>query len=284
MTLKKRVNTVFSNFKYKLLKRGVTSGGSRLSYHFKRFLPIEIKVARHRYRLLGNAKSSLGRRILRTRKSYKPTRVGYLINYGFRLRLLTFTASIQILPYSHKLISLVFLSNGGSTYLPTSYSHILFKLTRVYRSNLNLGKFRTKLDLMNPYFYIQHNYVLIRNLPRNRPVSLLEPVPGYGILYTRSPGTSSSITKMDFRTNTALVRLSSGVRKVFSVFSLGSLGPNPLSDNRYWRSNKAGYYSNFGRKSTVRGVAMNPIDHPHGGRTKSIKYPRTPWGKTTKFK
>jgi ribosomal protein L2 len=34
----------------------------------------------------------------------------------------------------------------------------------------------------------------------------------------------------------------------------------------------------------VRGVAMNPTDHPHGGRAKSIKYQRTPWGKTTKFK
>jgi len=29
---------------------------------------------------------------------------------------------------------------------------------------------------------------------------------------------------------------------------------------------------------------MNPVDHPHGGRGKSIKYPQTPWGKTTKFK
>jgi large subunit ribosomal protein L2 len=29
---------------------------------------------------------------------------------------------------------------------------------------------------------------------------------------------------------------------------------------------------------------MNPVDHPHGGRTKAIRYPRTPWGKTTKFK
>jgi ribosomal protein L2 len=29
---------------------------------------------------------------------------------------------------------------------------------------------------------------------------------------------------------------------------------------------------------------MNPVDHPHGGRTKAIKYQRTPWGKTTKFK
>jgi len=284
MLLKKKKQAIFSNFKYKLLKKGVTSGGSRLSFRFKRFLPIEIRVKRHRYRVLAKAKSSSGRRILRTRKSYSMTRVGYNINYGFRLRLLTFTASIQILPYSHKLISLVFMSNGGSTYLPTSYSHTLFKLTRVYKSTINLNKLRTKCGLLHKHLYIQHSFILVKNLPRNRPVSLLEPLPGYGILYTRSPGTSSSITKMDLRANTALVRLSSGVRKVFSVFSLGSLGPNPLSDNRYWKSNKAGYYRNFGRKSTVRGVAMNPVDHPHGGRTKAIRYPRTPWGKTTKFK
>ena len=40
----------------------------------------------------------------------------------------------------------------------------------------------------------------------------------------------------------------------------------------------------LGKKPKVRGVAKNPTDHPHGGRTKAIKYPRTPWGKTTKFK
>jgi large subunit ribosomal protein L2 len=40
----------------------------------------------------------------------------------------------------------------------------------------------------------------------------------------------------------------------------------------------------LGKKSIVRGVAMNPVDHPHGGRAKSIKYPRTPWGLTTKYK
>jgi large subunit ribosomal protein L2 len=34
----------------------------------------------------------------------------------------------------------------------------------------------------------------------------------------------------------------------------------------------------------VRGVAMNAVDHPHGGRTKSLRYPQTPWGKSTKGK
>jgi large subunit ribosomal protein L2 len=47
---------------------------------------------------------------------------------------------------------------------------------------------------------------------------------------------------------------------------------------------KSGYWRSFGLKSIVRGVAMNPVDHPHGGRTKAIRYQRTPWGKTTKYK
>jgi large subunit ribosomal protein L2 len=47
---------------------------------------------------------------------------------------------------------------------------------------------------------------------------------------------------------------------------------------------RSGYWRNFGLKPHVRGVARNPVDHPHGGRAKSIKYPRTPWGKTTKYK
>jgi large subunit ribosomal protein L2 len=57
-----------------------------------------------------------------------------------------------------------------------------------------------------------------------------------------------------------------------------------LKENKNFSNGKAGYWRLFGVKPLVRGVAMNPVDHPHGGRTKSIRYPRTPWGKTTKFK
>ena len=45
---------------------------------------------------------------------------------------------------------------------------------------------------------------------------------------------------------------------------------------------KAGLRHRLGLSPRVRGVAMNPNDHPHGGRTKAVKYPRTPWGKTTR--
>jgi large subunit ribosomal protein L2 len=61
-------------------------------------------------------------------------------------------------------------------------------------------------------------------------------------------------------------------------------GSISLKENKNFLNGKAGYWRSFGLKSLVRGVAMNPVDHPHGGRTKSVRYPRTPWGKTTKFK
>ena len=54
------------------------------------------------------------------------------------------------------------------------------------------------------------------------------------------------------------------------------LGQLSLQDNVNCLNGKAGYWRSFGSKSLVRGVAMNPVDHPHGGRTKSVKYPRTP--------
>ena len=50
------------------------------------------------------------------------------------------------------------------------------------------------------------------------------------------------------------------------------------------RWDKAGSGRLHGHKSKVRGVAKNPVDHPHGGRTKSIKLQRTPWGLPTKLK
>jgi large subunit ribosomal protein L2 len=62
------------------------------------------------------------------------------------------------------------------------------------------------------------------------------------------------------------------------------LGQLSLKNNKNFQNGKAGYWRMFGSKSLVRGVAMNAVDHPHGGRTKSVKCPKTPWGKPTKLK
>ena len=115
-------------------------------------------------------------------------------------------------------------------------------------------------------------------------ISCLEIIPGRGAQYSRSSGTKSRIIKFDKDNHSVLIKLSSGVKKVFSYYSFVMYGSISLKENKNFYNGKAGYWKSFGVKSLVRGVAMNPVDHPHGGRTKSVRYPRTPWGKTTKFK
>lgn len=90
-------------------------------------------------------------------------------------------------------------------------------------------------------------------------------------------GTKAFIKKLDTRTGLSLVVLSSGLRKIFSIYSLATGGPSMLPIlKKAQRNTKFGFYSGLGKKPKVRGVAKNPIDHPHGGKKKSVKYQRTP--------
>jgi hypothetical protein len=96
------------------------------------------------------------------------------------------------------------------------------------------------------------------------------------IKYSRSLGSNSILLRKLPNLGYSAVRLSSGVRKVVSIIALCEV-PFLLKQrlpNKKLPSAKALY--KFGKAPRSRGVAKNPIDHPHGGRTKSIKYPRTP--------
>jgi len=115
-------------------------------------------------------------------------------------------------------------------------------------------------------------------------ISCLELIPGKCAQYSLSSGTKSRIIKFDYDNHSAMIQLPSGVKKIFSYYSFVMLGKISLPEHSNALNGKAGYWRSFGSKSLVRGVAMNAVDHPNGGRTKSVKYPRTPWGKTTKFK
>lgn len=125
---------------------------------------------------------------------------------------------------------------------------------------------------------------MIGQFKRLSHISLIEFQPGKGAQYCRSGGTSSRIIKFDHSIQTVLIQLPSKVKKIISYYSVAFLGKVALKTSSRCTSNKAGYWRNFGFKPIVRGVAMNPVDHPHGGRTKSVRYPRTPWGHTTKYK
>jgi ribosomal protein L2 len=277
MFLKKNKKNQKLNFNYVLKKKGVTSGGSRLSYIFKRKLPLDIKLKKLILSKKNNSgRSKQGSIVMYTKSSRTNRKRLYSVNYRFRLNRLVFIASIIILPFSQKLISLLFLSSGSITYTPSSSNHKLFSTIKMYNFTRNLTKYKNRLHLIGSLFFINQGFFIIYQLPKNQPISLLELLPLQGIKYVRSAGVKAMISKVSRDTNTALVKLPSGVRKVFSVFSLGSPGNNPMSDKSQRLVNKAGYYRNYGHKPKVRGIAKNPVDHPHGGRTKAIKYQRTP--------
>lgn len=78
------------------------------------------------------------------------------------------------------------------------------------------------------------------------------------------------------------VRLPSGKIKQFFALCFGTLGRVSNDQQRFVRLGKAGRSRALGTRPTVRGIAMNPVDHPHGGRTNGGFHPKTPWGKPTR--
>ena len=223
----------------------------------------------------GGVISRRGGRLIR--KSRK-----YVTNYHLRDERLSLIAGFIYSPARTKLFSLLFLSSGSVTYVPTAENHELFRLLKF---NGVFRKYDGKIvDMVNRILPIIQVFFLIFQLPKNTAVSLLEIRPGRGVQYARSAGTKAVLVKMDSRVSTSLVKLPSGVRKIFSTYGLGSNGPVALPGRRKMQNNKASSMYGRGRKSVVRGVAMNPVDHPHGGRNKAIANQRTPWGKPTKRK
>lgn len=213
-----------------------------------------------------------GRRVLRSRASLlHKTRI-LRINYNYSTRRTSFISNFVFLPYKNKLATLIRYSHGGLSYqIATEHQKLLsFFYFRYFYDSARRGT-------------ITFSTRLIR-LPNLAKVCLMEVVPGRGAQYCRSSGTISKILKIDRKNDVSLIRLPSGRSKLFSIYSFASLGRVLFKENRNFLNSKAGYWRGFGFKPTVRGVAMNPVDHPHGGRTNSIRYPRTPWGKTAKYK
>ena len=108
-------------------------------------------------------------------------------------------------------------------------------------------------------------------------------IPGNGGKLARSAG--SSITLSGYDGDYAILKRSSGeTRKVSSACS-ATIGTVSNPDQKNIKIGKAGRNRWRGKRPQTRGVAMNPVDHPHGGgegRTSGGRHPSTPWGVPTK--
>lgn len=258
---------------YKLKKATYRSAATRNVYFFFNNLNFYNKINHLSLGLKWRAgRNKSGKIVIRTRTSLLIKNKNIKINFNLRYFKLGFIGSFNFIPFKNKLLSLIYYSNGSFTYYLSTENHKLFSFICY-----NFHKKLKKLKIKNTFF-------MLFQIKKLSFVSVLELLPGSGAQYTRSPGTKSRIIKFDLENHSVLIKLSSGVKKIFSYYSFVMLGHLSLQENLYCLNGKAGYWRSFGVKSLVRGVAMNPVDHPHGGRTKSVKYPRTPWGKTTKFK
>jgi large subunit ribosomal protein L2 len=99
---------------------------------------------------------------------------------------------------------------------------------------------------------------------------------GHGGKYSRSAGTFCKILAFNLDKDIIKISLPSGSFKIVSQYCLVTLGRASNIEHQKEFFCKAGYFRNTGFRPQVRGVAMNPVDHPHGGRTKSNSPEVTP--------
>ena len=111
----------------------------------------------------------------------------------------------------------------------------------------------------------------------------IEMKPGAGGKLARAAGTYAQLVGKD--AGYAQIKLSSGELRVVRSECMATVGAVSNPDNSNVQIGKAGRQRWLGRRPHNRGVAMNPVDHPHGGgegRTSGGRHPVTPWGKPTK--
>lgn len=127
------------------------------------------------------------------------------------------------------------------------------------------------------------NCLPLRNIPVGATVHCIELKPGKGAQLARSAGASAQLAAREGLY--ATVRLRSGEMRKVLADCRASLGEVSNSEHSLRKLGKAGAARWRGVRPTVRGVAMNPVDHPHGGgegRTSGGRHPVSPWGTPTK--
>ncbi|MGN6268575.1 MAG: 50S ribosomal protein L2 [Sphingomonas sp.] len=127
------------------------------------------------------------------------------------------------------------------------------------------------------------NAMELGQMPVGTIVHNVEMKPGKGGQIARSAGTYAQVVGRD--RGMVMVRLNSGEQRYIRSDCMATVGAVSNPDNQNQNFGKAGRSRWMGKRPLTRGVAKNPVDHPHGGgegRTSGGRHPVTPWGKPTK--
>lgn len=124
------------------------------------------------------------------------------------------------------------------------------------------------------------NRMTLKDIPVGTVIYNIELVPGKGGALARSAGTKAQL--MAKEGNLVQVKLPSGEQRLVDENGLASIGEVSNPEHKNIKVGKAGRKRHMGIRPTVRGKAMNPVDHPHGGGEGGtdigLTHPKTPWG------
>jgi len=124
------------------------------------------------------------------------------------------------------------------------------------------------------------NTLPIRNIPVGSSIHAIEMLPGKGAQLARSAGTSARLLAREG--TYAQLRLRSGEIRKVHIECRATIGEVGNEEHNLRTIGKAGANRWRGIRPTVRGISMNPVDHPHGGRSNGGGHPVSPWGTPTK--
>lgn len=228
------------------------------------------------YRVKSNAgRSKNGNLILYTRSYRFHKRIYRKINFlYFNFGIPSSIHRIEYDPYRSSFITLNIYKNGLVCYGLQTKGSYAGAVVHSYIKN------PTHTHLKNGDSF------LLKYIPEGSMIHSIEESPFLGSKYSRAAGTFCTMIRKYLSTNKCLVKLKSGTFKIFSMNCRCILGSVSNSDNQYVQYGKAGRSRWLGIKPNVRGVAMNPVDHPHGGgegkKSKKVS-PRSSWGKMYKW-
>lgn len=182
-----------------------------------------------------------------------------------------FVLSIEYDPNRNARISLIRYIDGEKRYILSPLG-------------LKVGMSIISTRLKNhKYKFLIGNSMPLNTMPVGTMIHNLELIPGKGGQIIRSAGNFGQL--IDKSSQYCNVKLPSGEIRKFLGNCLATIGRMGNIDHENVVIGKAGKSRWLGRRPKVRGVAMNPIDHPHGGgegKTSGGRHPVTPWGKPTK--
>lgn len=225
------------------------------------------KLVKNTYNASG--RNYIGHKIFRNvdrkiKKTYIFTQVNFFNNVPYLI------VSIEYDPNRSSFISLILTKNGLCCYILNTF---LTKKNQIIFNNVNKEINLEKITI---------GYVnKLKYLPIGSLISNISFTFGKKAVFAKAAGNFAQLLKKNIN-GFCVLKLRSGEKRLINEENIATIGIISNLEHRMEVKSKAGRNIWIGKKPIVRGVAMNPVDHPHGGNTSGGKIWTTPWKKLTK--